>query len=136
MAAAMKRLFDAGVLINSGGHGQMLGRDMHWEMELLVQGGFSPMDALQTATRNSAVYHGLGADLGSIEAGKLADLVVLAADPLEDIRNTQEIVYVLKNGVVYGGADGGRVYPGGGGAGGVLLSAGAVRVSQECRTDT
>ncbi len=124
MAAAMKRLFDAGVLINSGGHGQMLGRDMHWEMELLVQGGFSPMDALQTATRNSAVYHGLGTDLGSIEAGKLADLVVLAADPLEDIRNTQEIVYVLKNGVVYGGEDGGRVYPGSGGPGGFYFQRG------------
>ncbi|WP_419948296.1 amidohydrolase family protein [Candidatus Palauibacter sp.] len=80
MVAAMKRLFDAGVLVNSGGHGQMLGRDMHWEMELFVQGGFSPMDALQTATRNAAVYHGLGADLGSIEPGKLADLVVLGAN--------------------------------------------------------
>ena len=108
----MKRLFDAGVLVNAGGHGQMLGRDMHWEMELFVQGGFSPMDALQVATRNSAVYHGLGADLGSIEAGKLADLVVLGANPLDDIRHTQQVVYVLKNGVVYSGEDGGRVYPG------------------------
>ncbi len=111
MASAMKRLFDAGVLVNAGGHGQMLGRDMHWEMELFVQGGFSPMDALQVATRNSAVYHGLGADLGSIETGKLADLVVLGANPLDDIRHTQQVVYVLKNGVVYSGEDGGRVYP-------------------------
>ncbi len=112
MVAAMKRLFDAGVLINAGGHGQMPGRDMHWEMELFVQGGFSEMDALQTATRNAAVYHGLGADLGSIEAGKLADLVVLGADPLADIRNSQEVVFVVKNGVVYSGEDGGRVFPG------------------------
>ncbi|MDE2980794.1 MAG: amidohydrolase family protein [Gemmatimonadota bacterium] len=111
MVAAMKRLFDAGVLINAGGHGQMPGRDMHWEIELFVQGGFSEMDALQTATRNAAVYHGLGADLGSIEAGKLADLVVLGADPLADIRNSQEIVYVVKNGVVYSGEDAARVYP-------------------------
>ena len=108
----MKRLFDAGVLVNAGGHGQMPGRDMHWEMELFVQGGFSEMDALQTATRNAAVYHGLGADLGSIEVGKLADLVVLGADPLADIRNTQQVVYVVKNGVVYSGEDAARVYPG------------------------
>jgi len=112
MVAAMKRLFDAGVLINAGGHGQMPGRDMHWEMELFVQGGFSEMDALQTATRNAAVYHGLGADLGSIEAGKLADLVVLGANPLDDIRNSQAVVYVVKNGVVYSGEDAARVYPG------------------------
>ena len=111
MASAMKRLFDADVLINAGGHGQMLGRDMHWEMELLVQGGFTPMDALQVATRNGAVYHGLAEDLGSIETGKLADLVVLSANPLDDIRNTQEVVFVLKNGVVFSGEDGARVYP-------------------------
>ena len=124
MVAAMKRLFDAGVLVNAGGHGQMLGRDMHWEMELFVQGGFSEMDALQTATRNSAVYHGLGADLGSIEAGKLADLVVLGANPLEDIRNTQQVVYVVKDGVVYSGEDRGRVYPGGVGVGGFYFQRG------------
>jgi len=111
MAGAMKKLFDAGVLINAGGHGQMLGLDMHWELELLVQGGFSPMDAIQVATRNGAVYHGLGADLGSIEVGKLADLVVMSANPLNDIRNTREIRYVIKDGVVYSGDDAGRVYP-------------------------
>jgi hypothetical protein len=111
MATEMKKLFDAGVLINAGGHGQMLGRDMHWELELFVQGGFTPMDALQVATRNGAVYHGLGESLGSIETGKLADLVILGTNPLDDIRNTRDIVYVIKDGIVYRGDDASRVYP-------------------------
>ena len=111
MASEMKKLFDAGVLINAGGHGQMLGLDMHWEMELFVQGGFSPMDTLQVATINSARYHGLGEQLGSIEVGKLADLVVLRSDPLADIRNARDIRYVMVGGVLYDGDDGARVWP-------------------------
>ena len=112
MAAEMKRLFDEGVLINAGGHGQMLGLDMHWELELFVQGGFSPMEALQVATRNGAEYHGLDHEIGTIEAGKRADLLVLRSNPLDDIRNTQDIAYVLRDGVVYDGRDAARVYPG------------------------
>lgn len=111
MAAEMKKLFDAGVLVNAGGHGQMLGLDMHWELELFVQGGFTPMDALQVATRNGAVYHGLDHEIGSVEPGKRADLVVLSANPLDDIRNTTEIVWVLRDGVVFDGTDGARVHP-------------------------
>ncbi|NIQ31537.1 MAG: amidohydrolase family protein [Acidobacteria bacterium] len=111
MAREMKKLFDAGVLVQLGGHGQMLGLDAHWELELFVQGGFSPHDALQVATRNGAVYHGLDEHLGSIEAGKLADLVVLTENPLEDIRNTRAILYVMKNGALYSGEDASRVYP-------------------------
>ena len=111
MAAAMKELFDEGVLVNAGGHGQMLGRDMHWELELFVQGGFTPLEALQVATINGAEYHGLGSSLGSIEVGKLADLVVLAENPLDDIRNTEAIRYVVKDGIVYDGSDASRVFP-------------------------
>ncbi len=111
MAREIKKLFDAGVLVNMGGHGQMLGLDAHWEMELFTQGGFSPHDAIQTATINGATYHGLDRDLGSIEVGKLADLVVLSANPLVDIRNTQAIRFVMKNGVLYDGSDASRVYP-------------------------
>ena len=111
MAAEHRKLMEAGVSIQMGGHGQKLGLDAHWELELMVQGGFTPLEALQTATINGARYHGLDRDIGTIEAGKLADLVVLAEDPLADIRNTRAIRFVVKQGVVYDGDDLARVYP-------------------------
>ena len=70
-----------------------------------------PMGALEVASTHGAYYLGLQDELGSLETGKLADLVVLSTNPLDDIRNTREIVYVVKNGVVYSGEDGARVYP-------------------------
>ncbi|HEX5724966.1 MAG TPA: amidohydrolase family protein, partial [Longimicrobiaceae bacterium] len=102
---------DAGVPIQMGGHGQMLGLDAHWELELFTQGGFTPLQAIRVATINGARYHGLDRDLGSIEAGKLADLVVLERNPLDDVRNTRSIRWVMLNGVLYSGADASRVWP-------------------------
>jgi len=111
MAAEVKKLHDRGVLLQMGAHGQMMGLGAHWEVEMFVHGGFSPLEALQVATINGFRHHGLDGDLGSIERGKLADLVVLHADPLEDVRNTRHIDLVLKNGRVYSGEDGSRVLP-------------------------
>ena len=74
------------------------GFSLHHELELLVQAGFTPMEALQTATRNPAIFLGESASQGTIEKGKLANLVLLDANPLEDIRNTQKINAVVING--------------------------------------
>lgn len=75
------------------------GSSLHRELELLVDRcRFTPMDALLSATANPARHMGLFADLGTIEAGKLADAVLLSADPLADIRNLRSIVGVLSRG--------------------------------------
>jgi imidazolonepropionase-like amidohydrolase len=74
------------------------GFSLHDELESLVSGGLTPMEALQAATRNPAQFLGLRDLLGTIEAGKLADLVLLDANPLEDIRNTRRIAGVVVNG--------------------------------------
>ena len=67
------------------------GWSLHWEMELFVEAGISPMEALQAATLNNAKVLHMDQDLGTIQAGKYADLVILDDDPLEDIRNTLKI---------------------------------------------
>jgi Tol biopolymer transport system component len=74
----------------------------HTELELFVESGLTPFEALQTATTNAAEALGEGADLGSIERGKLADLVVVGGDPLADIKNARKVRLVIENGEVYG----------------------------------
>jgi imidazolonepropionase-like amidohydrolase len=102
-AANAKKLMELGVSVHIGAHGQREGLGSHWEMWGFVMGGLSPMQALQTATIQPARYMGLDKDLGSIEAGKLADLLVLDGNPLEDIRVTDHISYVIQNGRIYAG---------------------------------
>lgn len=109
--AELRKLHDAGVLLTMGAHGQRQGLGAHWEIELFVQGGFTPAEALRIATWNGCRHHGLDADLGSLEVGKLADLVVLSANPLEDVRNTRAVELVMRNGFLHAGADGARVWP-------------------------
>lgn len=76
----------------------MPGFSLHDELANLVEAGFTPMEALQTATSNPAKFLGIESSLGSIEPGKIADLVLLRADPLVDIQNTQKISAVIANG--------------------------------------
>jgi imidazolonepropionase-like amidohydrolase/Tol biopolymer transport system component len=97
----VKRLADAGVAVNLGAHGQLQGLGAHWEIWMLAQGGMRPIDALRAATLNPARTLGLDRELGSLETGKLADLVVLDRNPLENIRNTDSVAMVMVNGRLY-----------------------------------
>lgn len=111
IGAEERKLFANGTSVQVGAHGQMFGLDTHWELDLLNKSGFTPAQVLEIATIRGAAYHGLDQDLGSLEVGKLADLVVLDANPLDDIANARKIRYVMKNGVLHAGADAARVWP-------------------------
>jgi imidazolonepropionase-like amidohydrolase/Tol biopolymer transport system component len=91
----------AGVSVNIGAHGQREGLAAHWEMWMLVKGGLTPHEALRAATLNGARYLGLDADIGSLEPGKLADLVVIDGDVLRDIRVSDRVSQVMLNGRLY-----------------------------------
>lgn len=98
---SLKALVDRDVKVCVGGHGQLQGLGVHWEMWMLQQGGMTNYEALRAATIHGAEYIGMEADLGSLEPGKLADLVVLDKNPLEDIQNSQHTKYTMVNGRLY-----------------------------------
>jgi len=97
----VKQINDGGTKVNLGSHGQLQGLGAHWELWMLVQGGMTPMQALRCATINGASYLGMEKEIGSLEVGKLADMVVLNENPLDDIRNSDKIKYVMLNGRLY-----------------------------------
>ncbi|MGB0906985.1 MAG: amidohydrolase family protein [Maricaulaceae bacterium] len=100
-AATAKQLADAGVLVSIGAHGQREGLASHWEIWSFARGGMSPVEALRTATTAPAKHLGFDEDIGSLEAGKLADMIILSANPLEDIHNTDKIEKVMIGGRLY-----------------------------------
>jgi imidazolonepropionase-like amidohydrolase len=83
----------------------MDGLGTHWELWALASGGLTSLEALRIGTINGAEAIGFGKDLGSLEPGKLADLIVLDKNPLDNIKNTESIAMVMKNGRLYQGDD-------------------------------
>src|SRR5690606_16296945 len=103
-SAAAKAILDAGGTVQLGAHGQLQGLRAHWELWALGQGGMTNFEALRAATLHGAEYLGLGGDLGSLQPGKLADLVVLERNPLENLRNSETVQMVMVNGRLYDAA--------------------------------
>jgi imidazolonepropionase-like amidohydrolase len=117
-AVIARRVGELGIPISIGAHGQREGLGAHWDMWTFVMGGMTPMQSLKTGTINPARALGLDKDLGSLEPGKLADLIVLDDNPLENIRNSDHIAMTMAGGrlfdsnlqVVAGGTGGFRPF--------------------------
>jgi len=110
-AAQMAKLVRMGGLVGVGSHGQLQGLGYHWEMWMLASGGMTPLEMLRCATVNGAKIVGRPQEIGSIEPGKLADLVILDKSPLDDIHNTNTIHWVMKNGELFEGDTLNQVWP-------------------------
>ncbi|MBY6203391.1 amidohydrolase family protein [Halomonas denitrificans] len=104
-------LNELGVPVVIGAHGQLAGLGAHWEFWMMEQGGFTPFQALRGATIDGAAYFGMDGEIGSIEEGKLADLVVIDGNPLENIRESQNVAYTMLNGRLYDAATMDQVAP-------------------------
>jgi Tol biopolymer transport system component len=111
IAASAAKIIRAGGIVGIGSHGRMQGLGYHWEMWALSAGGITPLEILRAATLNGAKAIGLEEDLGSIEPDKMADLVIMTESPLDFIRNTNTIQYVMKNGELFEGDTLDRIYP-------------------------
>ena len=111
IAASASKVIKSGGHVCIGSHGEMQGIGYHWEMWALSEGGLAPLDVLRAATLHGAEAIGYAQDLGSLEPGKLADLLVLNKDPLADIHNSSSIRYVMKNGELFEGDTLDRIWP-------------------------
>ncbi len=100
-----------GVEVNVGAHGQREGLGSHWEMWMMVQGGMTPHQALKAGTLHGANYLGMEKEIGSLEAGKLADVIVIDGNPLTDIQQSRNVVYTMVGGRLYDAATMNEIAP-------------------------
>ena len=103
--AVVGALHKAGVPIVAGTDQTVPGHSLHREIELYVQAGFTPMEAIQAATIMPARVMGLDKEIGTVEAGKRADVIILDGNPLESIRNIRKVEFVITNGIMYNCAE-------------------------------
>jgi len=110
-AEFVKKMLESDARMGVGSHGQLQGLGYHWEMWAMGSGGAEPHDVLRAATILGAEAIGFGEQLGSIEEGKFADIVILNSNPMDNLRNTRDIQYVMKDGRLYDGMTLAEVYP-------------------------
>ena len=110
-AEPLKDIVRAGGKVGMGSHGQLQGLGAHWEIWAMASAGLTPLEAIRTATATAAEAMGMEDDLGSLEVGKLADLIVLDRSPLLDLKNTNSIRYVMKAGTLWDGDTMDEVWP-------------------------